>query len=53
MELDETFKFMPQLDASHTAGLNDIAMSMPYSQEMRRNVEIVVEEFEEVVGLET
>lgn len=34
MDLDEMPEFMMQLDASHTLGLDVIAMSMPYSQEI-------------------
>lgn len=43
----DTYGRMEQLSARHTLSLDDTAMSMPYTQEMTRNVEIV-EEVEEV-----
>ncbi|XP_048527163.1 uncharacterized protein LOC125506380 [Triticum urartu] len=36
---DDAADFMEQLNVSHTLGLDDIAMSMSYTQEMMRNAE--------------
>lgn len=44
--------FMEQLNASHTVGLDDITMSMPYSQETTRIVERV-EEVKDLDGPDT